>query len=249
MLQVNLKSVCLNDKSIVMCKLSNIEFELPPSSIYSILGKNGEGKSILVKCLTRLLSEKIFSTQGKVSFEDIDLLSIPENELVLLRQKKIKYVFQDAGNLFDPLRELNYYFTKVTSAPESEIHSLLADLLLPEYSELNHKHSYELSIGQLQRLAFCLALLAQPKILILDEPTSALDVGNGNIFLLQLKKFVTEKGGSVLLVTQDIMFAYKASDKIAYLENGTLTEFFTVDEFSKNHPDNLFIKTYEMSLL
>jgi ABC-type dipeptide/oligopeptide/nickel transport system ATPase component len=92
-------------------------------------------------------------------------------------------------------------------------------------------YPYETSGGMAQRISLVLALSAQPGLIILDEPTSGIDVGIANLFLFKLKDFVSENNHSVLLVTQDIDFARKISNKIAWLSNGNLSEFKSVEDF------------------
>ena len=82
-----------------------------------------------------------------------------------------------------------------------------------------------------QRLLIVLALLANPELLILDEPTSGVDYAVMNLTLLKLQEFIKGKSNSVLIVTQDINFALKSSDYIAYLSDGKLTGFLSSDEF------------------
>nr|MCU0345274.1 hypothetical protein [Ignavibacterium sp.] len=77
---------------------------------------------------------------------------------------------------------------------------------------------------------------ANPDILILDEPTSGVDYAVMNLILLKMKNFVRDNDKSVLIVTQDINFALKSSDQIAYLSDGRLTHFFTPDKLL-NSPD------------
>jgi ABC-type multidrug transport system ATPase subunit len=83
-----------------------------------------------------------------------------------------------------------------------------------------------------QRVSIVLSLLARPRFLILDEPTSGIDPAITNLVLLKLKDFVLE-GNSVLLVTQDIVFAEKISDRISYLSGRKLTPFYDTSEFFK----------------
>ncbi|MEJ2103440.1 MAG: hypothetical protein P8X47_02555 [Ignavibacteriaceae bacterium] len=99
-----------------------------------------------------------------------------------------------------------------------------------------------------QRLLIVLALLANPNLLILDEPTSGVDYAITNLILLKLKEFVKVNDKSVLIVTQDINFALKASDYISYLSNGSLSKFLTPQNFLKLKVDDdikNFIQSYE----
>jgi ABC-type polar amino acid transport system ATPase subunit len=81
-----------------------------------------------------------------------------------------------------------------------------------------------------QRLSFMLALLPHPNLLILDEPTSAIDYSNVNLIKLKLKE-IALNSDTALIVTQDINFAKEVSDQVAYLDQGTLTEFVDVKTF------------------
>ena len=92
-------------------------------------------------------------------------------------------------------------------------------------------YPFEVSGGMAQRISLTLALSAEPELIILDEPTSGIDVGIANLFLLKLKEFAASGNHSVLLVTQDLDFAKRVSNKIARLSNEKLSEFKPVDEF------------------
>jgi ABC-type glutathione transport system ATPase component len=236
MLNADIKSVSVLDGKKKRIVLQNIRFDIDRGKVYTILGKNGSGKSTLIKSLTSLLPSDIYEINGKVLFEETDLLNNSEEKIKEIRKKHIRYVFQDAANSFDPLKKLKYYFDLSNISP-LKIEELLLYFSLPDYKKLSGLHSYELSGGMAQRLLIVLALLANPDLLILDEPTSGVDYAVMNLILLKIKNFVRDNDKSVLIVTQDINFALKSSDYIAYLSEGSLTKFFIPDELL-NSPDN-----------
>jgi ABC-type glutathione transport system ATPase component len=213
--------------------LSNIKFELGINQVYTIVGKNGTGKTTCIKSLTGLLDKRFYNTLGKVVFEGSDLLSIDNEKLKIIRKHKIKYVFQDARNSFDQLKKLKYYFKNLNKS-SSEIDEILYYFLLPKSAALNGLYPYEISGGMAQRISLALALLAQPSLIILDEPTSGVDSAIANLFLLKLKEFVKNNSASVLLVTQDLSFANMISDNIALLTDRRLTQFLPPEEFFKS---------------
>jgi ABC-type glutathione transport system ATPase component len=246
MLSVDINSVSIFDEKKRTTLLSEIKFEIIEGKVYTILGKNGSGKSTFVNSLTALLPIKDYEIAGKVIFKETDLLNTSEGKLREIRRNNIRYVFQDAANSFDPLKKIKYYFDLLNISP-LKIEELLLFFLLPPYKKLSSMHSYELSGGMAQRLLIVLALLANPDILILDEPTSGVDYAVMNLILLKIKNYIRDNDKSVLIVTQDINFAIKSSDYIAYLSEGRLTQFFTPDEFigSTDEKVKYFIQSFK----
>ena len=233
MLTASIDKVILNRGKSQIVLLSNIEFELEKNQIYTIVGKNGTGKSTFIKVLTGLLDKRFYTIYGEVVFGGNNLLALDAEELRFIRKQKIKYVFQDAKNSFDQLKKLKYYFKNLPASQE-EIDETLAYFLLPNAKELCNLHPYEISGGMSQRISLALALLANPDLIILDEPTSGIDSAIANLFLLKLKEFVKKDSRSVLLVTQDLSFANMISDKMALLTNRKFNQFLPPEEFYKS---------------
>ncbi len=221
--EIALQKIILLEEQQEKIILEDIHFSIEAGKIYTLIGRNGSGKTTFLKTLTRLLPQEKFIVEGNVIFEGKDLLKINEEELNIIRKKKIKYVFQDAINSFDPLKKLEYYFRFVRGA-EEELEKLLEYFNLPTKNKIAKMHSYELSGGMAQRFSLVLSFAAKPDLLILDEPTSAIDVGSSNLLKLKLQEFVSENS-SVLMVTQNLDFAKKTSDKTAEIFNNTLSEF------------------------
>jgi ABC-type glutathione transport system ATPase component len=235
MLKVDNLTISAGDKTII----SDASFELKTGRIYSILGQNGEGKSLLLKSLSLLLDRNHFDIKGEISFENYSLKGLNKNELNTLRQNSFRYVFQDAINMFDPLKKLNYYFNEYLTSNESAVERIFNDLLLGDYKNFMNSYTYEISTGQAQRVSFALGLLAQPRLLILDEPTSALDQINGNIYLSILKGNFLPEDSTVLLVTHDYKFALKLSDEFALLKNKTLSSFKPIEKLNNEISEQL----------
>ncbi len=230
MLKARIEDILIKDNHSGIPLLSKIEFELIEGKIYSILGENGTGKSTLIKSLTCLLNEHIFTVKGSVQFKNEDIFNFNEEQLRHLRLRSIRYVFQDAVNSFDPLKTFEYYFINSKSG-EAKIEELLKYFLLPEYDKLSKLYPYEVSGGMAQRIGIVLAFLANPKLIILDEPTSGIDYAISNLLLHKLLEFKKKENGTGLIVTHDIKFAEKVSDELAVLEEGTLNEFMPKADF------------------
>lgn len=245
MLKVDIDNITISNNSNTYLLLENINFELSEGKVYTILGKNGTGKSTLIKSLTKLLNENIFSVNGNVIWNNKNILDCNVDELLNIRKDEIRYVFQDAANSFDPLKTFRYYFDN-SPANKNKIDGLLEYFLLPDYDEISHLYSYEVSGGMAQRMGTILTFLAEPQLIILDEPTSGIDYAISNLLLLKLKKFTREENKIVLIVTHDIIFAEKVSDELAFLSDGTLTQFNTKDDFFAKQDIDLLNSIKEM---
>jgi ABC-type glutathione transport system ATPase component len=232
-LNANIQKITLSDQNKERTILTNLKFILNPGTIYTILGKNGSGKSTLIKSLTKLLDLNNYQIQGKVFWNDENIYNIPEHRLIEVRRNEIRYVLQNLTNNFDPLKKLKYYFD-LSGYNNSNIYSILKDFLLPDFEKISNLHSYELSGGMAQRLSLLIALLPDPYLLILDEPTSAIDYTNINLIKIKLQEFI-RSDRIVLIVTQDIDFAKVVSDKIAFLQNGRLSDFLDNKIFFSEH--------------
>jgi ABC-type glutathione transport system ATPase component len=244
MLKVDIENITISNNNNTHLLLKNIGFELSRGKVYTILGKNGTGKSTLIKSLTKLLNENIFCVNGNIIWNNKNISDCNTDELLKIRKDEIRYVFQDAANSFDPLKTFRYYFDN-SLANKNKINELLEYFLLPDYDEISRLYSYEVSGGMAQRLSMILAFL-EPQLIILDEPTSGIDYAISNLLLLKLKKFTKEENKIVLIVTHDIIFAEKVSDELAFLSDGTLTQFNTKDEFFAKQDIDLLNSIKEM---
>jgi len=246
MLKADLKEITFknnNEGRHILCK---INFTLTERKIYTILGKNGSGKSTLIKSLTGLLNNTVYRVNGKVLWFHENIFEMESSRLLALRKKEIKYVLQDLTNNFDPLKKLKYYFEK-SGLGEKAISTKLNEFLLPDYQTISNLYPYEISGGMAQRLSLMLAILPNPKLLILDEPTSAIDYANINLIKLKLVEF-TRTGGLALIVTQDISFAKEISDEIAFLDNKYLSDFMDPNFFFKDteqKPYSMFLQSFK----
>jgi len=232
MLNINIELLNLKDSSSTAL-LHNVNLKLKKGSIYTIIGKNGEGKTTFLKAITNLLDKNKFDVRGKVIYDETDLLQLDERSLSKYRKQKIKYVFQDSLKSFDQLKKLKYYFDLFGNVEETD--KLISYFKLPCRAELVCQYPYELSYGMAQRLGFIFALALRPEIILMDEPTSAIDSEVIDLFTNKIKEYSKLHNSIILLVTHDIYFAKDISDFIAILENRTINRFFTRNDFFEKH--------------
>ena len=152
--------------------LDNINFRINEGQIFGMLGPNGVGKSTIFNLITGLITPKY----GKILINGHDATNFP----IYLRTKKFKvgYVPQYGGyfndlSLYDNLKAISEIIITDTNLRTQRINYVISKFELDNLKEIKAKH---LSGGQKRKLVLALALLSEPKVLLLDEPFAALDV-------------------------------------------------------------------------
>ncbi len=152
--------------------LDNINFKINEGQIFGMLGPNGVGKSTIFNLITGLITPKY----GKILINGQDATNFP----IYLRTKEFKvgYVPQYGGyfndlSLYDNLKAISEIIIKDANLRSQRINYVISKFELDNLKEIKAKH---LSGGQRRKLVLALALLSEPKVLLLDEPFAALDV-------------------------------------------------------------------------
>lgn len=185
----------------------NISLLVPKNSIYGLLGPNGAGKSTLLKMLTGMINP----TSGEIIYKEKpwsrnDLLEIGS----LIEQSPIYENLTARENL--KVRTLLY------NLPDSRIEEVLEIVNL---TNTGNKKAGKFSMGMKQRLGIAIALLNNPKLLILDEPTNGLDpIGIGD--LRELIKSFPQKGITVIISSHILSEVEQIADYIGIIANGQL---------------------------
>jgi putative ABC transport system ATP-binding protein len=160
-------------------------------------------------------------TSGHVFVGDVDLTTLKEKELTLLRREQIGFVFQ-SFNLVPTLTALENITLPKALAGESIDKGWLDTVVdtVGLRDRLNHKPS-ELSGGQQQRVAVARTLASRPTIIFADEPTGNLDSRSGTEILEFMRRAVREFGQTIVMVTHDLNAA-SYSDRVVFLADGKI---------------------------
>lgn len=219
--------------------LQDINLDVHKGEVVVLIGPSGSGKSTLCRTINRL--ETIDS--GQILFEGKPL---PEEgkELAALRAE-IGMVFQ-SFNLFAHKTILD----NVTMGPvevlhrnrkeaEAEAMQLLARVGVEAQA---HKVPAQLSGGQQQRVAIARSLAMHPKAMLFDEPTSALDPEMINE-VLEVMVELAQEGMTMVVVTHEMNFARRVSNRVVFMADGQIVEQNTPDEFF-DHPQSARAKDF-----
>ncbi|WP_159911690.1 amino acid ABC transporter ATP-binding protein [Pantoea sp. 18069] len=204
--------------------LKGVDLQIARSEVVSIIGKSGSGKSTLLRCINGLEAFQ----EGTLTVHGQPLQADNPGAMRELR-KNVGMIFQNF-NLFPHLtvgRNVMLAPTLVTSQPKDvarqNAERLLARVGLAEKFDAMPD---QLSGGQQQRVAIARALAMDPEILLCDEVTSALDpelVGE----VLQVVESLADQGMTLVMVTHEMNFARKVSDRVVFMHQGKVHEVGT----------------------
>ena len=194
--------------------LRDLEFEIPMGACTTLLGRNGVGKTTLLKCLVGLVPTR----SGAVSFHGTDVTTLPPYARARLG---IGYVPQ-GREIFPRLTvEENLLMGLATRSSSAKLPARIFELF-PVLKEMLHRRGGDLSGGQQQQLAIGRALASGPKVLILDEPTEGIQpsiIKHIGSVISQLAKS-GEMG--ILLVEQYYDFAKELADHYIVMSRGEI---------------------------
>ncbi|WP_294683279.1 energy-coupling factor transporter ATPase [uncultured Gemella sp.] len=210
--------------------LKDINLKIDEGSYTVIIGKTGSGKSTLIEHINGLL----LPTKGEVAIDNI-LITNPQSKKERRElAKTLKILRQDVAVLFQ-FSEQQLFETSVLKdiifaplnygvAEEKAISKAkeLIKLVGLDESYLD-KSPFELSGGEMRKVALCGVLALEPKVLILDEPTVALDYQSREEIMAMVKRLKEEFDMTIVLVTHNMDYVLEYADKVFVLKNGKIS--------------------------
>lgn len=201
--------------------LRGVSFHVPRTECLAIMGPSGSGKSTLLGMLAGL----DWPTSGSVSIDGVEITNLAEDDLALIRGRKIGFVFQ-AYQLIPTLTALENILlpAEMLRADTKSVASRARDLLVSVGLEERADHyPAQMSGGEQQRVALARAFMMRPAVLLADEPTGNLDSENGGHVLELLLGMNREQETTLVLVTHDRELAAHADRRIV-LRDGQIVE-------------------------
>ena len=218
--------------------IAGLSLELHNNENLVVLGKSGTGKSVLIKCIVRLL--KADSGSIKVGDQEVtNLNSVDLNEV----RKKIGFLFQ-SGALYDsmtvrenlefPLKRTQKNLSK--KEIDDKVMEVLQNVGLPDAID---KMPSELSGGMRKRISLARTIISDPEILLYDEPTTGLDPITSDEISLLINDIQKKYKTSSIIITHDIECARTVADRLVMLKEGEVYKEGTLEEFENSDDEEI----------
>ena len=212
--------------------LRDVSLEIPAESIVALVGGSGSGKTTIALAITRLLSPALEISQGKIIFQQKDILAYPLARLQKLRGKDIGMVFQEPLYAFNPVYRIGFQVEEVlkyhTPLNQRERREKILELFnktgLTDPLRITRSYSHQLSAGMRQRAMIAQAVALGPRLIIADEPTSNLDVTIQAKIMDLFRQLKEELKLSILLITHDLGMVSHLADQVAVMKEGSVVE-------------------------
>jgi urea transport system ATP-binding protein len=193
--------------------LHGLNVSVAPSEIVAIMGRNGMGKTTLMKSLMGIVPIR----SGSVRLGDVEVSGLRSYERVA---RGLAYVPQ-GRMIFSSMTVKENIETGLVASGESEVPADIYELF-PVLLEMKDRRGGNLSGGQQQQLAIARALATRPKVLLLDEPTEGIQPSIIREMAHTLKRIRDERGLSIVVSEQVLSFALDIADRVLVIENGEI---------------------------
>jgi phospholipid/cholesterol/gamma-HCH transport system ATP-binding protein len=217
--------------------LKNVTLQLFTGENLAILGKSGSGKSVLIKCIVRLLNPDY----GTINVLGEDVSTLNNKSLGELR-KKIGFLFQ-SGALYDSMtvkQNLEFPLRRIKkNLKQREISEKINEALENVgLSDALNKMPSELSGGMRKRISLARTIVVDPMIILYDEPTTGLDPATSDEISSLINDVQKKYKTSSLIITHDIECARNTANRVIMLHDGEVYKEGKLEEF-ENSSDTL----------
>ncbi|MGP4078692.1 ABC transporter ATP-binding protein [Pseudalkalibacillus sp. R45] len=246
LLEVQNLSVAFGSEEDEFVAIDDVSFSIAKGETVALIGESGSGKSVTSLSILGLLPANGGIRNGRIFYNDKDLLALPDKELQKIRGKEISMIFQDASVSLNPSMKVGKQITeglvyhRLMNRKElrREALRLLTEVGFNNPTEVFDQYPGQLSGGMKQRALIAMAISCKPQLIIADEPTTALDVTIQKQILDLMNEYKKTTATSLLLITHDFGLVAEYADRVLVMFGGKIVESADVFTLFKNpiHP-------------
>lgn len=245
MLNIQNLKIAFGEKEV----LKGVDLDVEKGDVVTFIGPSGTGKTTILKCINYLVEPD----EGQMQLSDInvDFQNINKKEILKLR-RNTAMVFQQFNLFKNKTVVENVMDAQIAVQKKSKKEAYAKSMdLLEKVGLLEKEKEYpsKLSGGQQQRVSIARALAVEPELVLFDEPTSSLDPELVTEVLKVIER-VAKTGATILLVTHEMDFARKISNKVVFMENGKVVEQGSPEQIfenSQNERTKQFLRNYYLN--
>ena len=225
-------------------KLENISFDINKKEVIGIIGRNGTGKSTILKMINGIVSYD----SGDILYKNSSIQSMDASTLRKTR-KNLAYIFQHS-NLIDN-KTVYYHLSLVYKLNKVAVDKKKIDDILEFMNITRLKNSLcgSLSGGEQQKVAIAMALLQEPEVLLCDEISSALDTNSEKEIFALLNKLRTTTDISIVMISHSLSLLKNFCDRVVVIDDSTIKDIVVPNKNAKDDYDSNYYNYVKEFLL
>jgi peptide/nickel transport system ATP-binding protein len=238
LLDVTDLSIWFRSRGAERLVVSDLSFSIAAGEVLGLVGESGSGKSVTALAILRLL-DAAARVEGSISFDGIELLALPNEEMRRRRGREIAMIFQEPMTALNPVMTIGEQVAEAIRAHQpglsrKQVRQTVVEALdavaIPQAASRYGQYPHQFSGGQRQRILIAMAIANRPKLLIADEPTTALDVTVQAQILELLADLRRRFGLAMLFISHDLAVVSQVADRVMVMRHGTSLESGPVRE-------------------
>lgn len=211
--------------------VKDVSFSVGEGKVLALIGESGSGKTSVALSLLGFARPGMQISSGRILIDGSDILSLKARELRNLRGRQVSNVAQNPTASFSPRMQIGKQISELMRThgyQKKQTRKLIEDALdsveLPHDPAFLARYPFELSGGQLQRVAIAMAFITRPRVIVMDEPTTGLDVSTQQTILQLIKRLVHTSSACFVYVTHDLAVVNTIADDVAVMFAGEIVE-------------------------
>ncbi|MSO92555.1 MAG: ABC transporter ATP-binding protein [Rhodospirillales bacterium] len=216
--------------------VDGVSLDVAAGEIVAIVGESGCGKSTTALSILRLIRPPGHIASGRVVFNGVDLIGLPEERMRDIRGKDIGMVFQNPVTYLNPVERVGDQIAEAAilhlglgrKEARAKVIEMLGQVRIPAPERVAQSYPHELSGGMNQRVLIAIAMICRPSLVILDEPTTALDVTIQREIINLIRDLKARLGVSMIFITHDFGLVAELADRVYIMYAGCVVEHGSV---------------------